>query len=342
MIARRSWRAALGAAVLTLALSGAANAKFVENTVTDGEIPGDLDGVWVVVSEIHLNPPSPTPTPGALASGSPATASPTPAASPSTAASPSAQRVFNAVHLWKVTHAKKPEVDARRDREKAMLQASIDKANAIIAKEAPDAVQTETGDVESSVKVLAPEDRRIVKPVEGDAVEIYLLDVELPKAITESVDKAQKAQKPWVPTDKERALLKSSWQSLKPNPREEYSRIDWKVVEAKRFDQGLSEDATVKGSDFAITADAKLLPRPGQPTSNILVYGVREQTPTQLSGGHVRAMMASAPFPIPINMVGGFTMYRIADLPKEDAAKSAAAASTASPAKSPSPGKSPR
>jgi len=32
------------------------------------------------------------------------------------------------------------------------------------------------------------------------------------------------------------------------------------------------------------------------------VYGVRNITDKELSGGHVRAMMASAPFPIPIDM----------------------------------------
>ena len=35
-----------------------------------------------------------------------------------------------------------------------------------------------------------------------------------------------------------------------------------------------------------------------------------------IEGGHVRAIMTAAPFPIPIDMKGTFKMYRLTDMPK--------------------------
>jgi hypothetical protein len=41
---------------------------------------------------------------------------------------------------------------------------------------------------------------------------------------------------------------------------------------------------------------------------------------TLIEGGHVRAIMTAAPFPIPIDMKGTFKMYRLTD-PKPAAKK---------------------
>jgi hypothetical protein len=78
-----------------------------------------------------------------------------------------------------------------------------------------------------------------------------------------------------------------------------------------------------------------MLPRPSQPDRNIVVYGVLKHDEKQISGKHVRAMMATAPFPIPIEMKGTFAMYKVADLPEEkaDTAKPAAEPTPAEPAK---------
>ena len=62
---------------------------------------------------------------------------------------------------------------------------------------------------------------------------------------------------------------------------------------------------------IAITGNQKMIPKRGQPNSNIVVYGPTEISDTRLSGGHVRAMMASAPFPIPIEFKGQFTAYKV-------------------------------
>ena len=334
----RLWRGTIAGSALAMILVPRPGFGFVEQTVTDGELPVDINGVWLVVSEIHQQPQAtPTPnvaaSPKASASGAAAAPSPQAAKSPAGAES-SAQPagVFSVLHLFKITHVKKADLEKIKEAEAKRQQAAVDKAMARIAAEQKAAVpaQTESGEVEGGPKVLVPTNDSIVPPPAGDEVDIALLDVAFPRAIQESLQKAVDSRVRFVPTEKDKALLRSSWSTLKPSGRDEYSKIDWKVVTAEHFDSGLKADEKVKGSVFAITADQKMIPRPGQPTNNIVVFGVRNASDKELSGGHVRAMMASAPFPIPIDMKGAFTMYKIADLP------TSAAAAQPQPAKSPS------
>jgi hypothetical protein len=336
----RYWRGLIAGSVAALAVAPASGLAFVEKTDTQGNIPGDLNGVWLVVSDIEHAIPTSTPAPaespgaeGAQAAGE----SPSPVATPKgdahAASSPAADgtsgtpamRVYSVAHLLKIIHLKKPDVDRIKEEEANRQQASVEKANAIIAAErkgknrAPAPTASPAAD---APKVLVPANDSIGGVPDSDDVDIALLDVMLPQSIQESITKSQQAQMRWVPTDKDLALLRSSWSTLKRNERDEYSKIDWKVVSAANFDTGLKTDTAVRGSRFAITSNQQMLPRPGQPSTNILVFGVRKDTGQTLSGGHVRAMMATAPFPIPIDMKGSFTMYRFADLPKSTPAKS--------------------
>jgi hypothetical protein len=328
---RRRASATLAAlALAVLYLSPVTAATFPEKTETNGEIAADLNGVWLVVQHIDFASPSPaaTPTP----EGSPA-AEPTPAASPAAEASPAAaaepgeRRVFNVLNLFRIVHLKKPEARRIRELEARMEQASLEKAKAIVAarpkKDIP--VLTETGEVEGGPRVLVPEIPR--RPdfdpakLEGDAVEIFLLDVAFPKSIEESAEKANAAQKPYLPSDKDLALLRSTWQDLKPSGRDEYSRIEWKVVAEQFYDENLQTDTTVAGSKFAVTGVQTMIPKPGQPNQNIVVYGAREVGEKVIKGRHVRAMMAGAPFTVPIELKGHFEMYKVAALPEETPAK---------------------
>jgi len=354
----RLWRGLIAGSVAALSFAPAPGFALVEKTETQGDIPADLNGVWLLVSEIEHNVATPTPaaspapgesaapesSPGAAAkrSVSAALTSPTPAAKPSPGTSPDTaasvkRRIYSVAHLLKITHLKKEEVDRIKEEEAKRQQASVDKATAMIAAEAKakgGAPQKNEGGEIAGAKVLVPTNDSIAPPPAGDQVDIALLDVVLPKAIQDVVQKSQQGQTRWVPTDKDRALLRSSWRTLKPNPKDEYSKIEWKVIAAEHFDTGLKTDEKTRGARFAITGNQQMIPKPGQPSNNIVVFGVRQDTGQTLSGGHVRAMMATAPFPIPIDMKGSFTMYRIADLPKSTAAKAQKAAKAKPPAKS--------
>lgn len=303
---RRNWRRAVIAALLALALAPTRAFGFVESTVTEGEIKTNLNGVWLVVSHLQFAKPTPTPSPGAAA------------AKPAKAAGKEPVRYYNVVNLVRIVHLPKPQAQAVRDADKKMEQASIDRAKAMIAEEQKKSipVQTESGEVESEMKVVVPSVPLKRQPGDGDDVDMFLLDVAMPPEIDEPMQKAQKEEKPWTPARKDLALLKSSWSSLKPSGRDEISKIEWKVTAASKFDDQLQIDPTTKDAKFAITANQEMLPKPNVPKTNVLVFGARKISDDLIEGPHVRAMMASAPFPIPIEMKGSFKMYKVADLPK--------------------------
>jgi hypothetical protein len=142
----------------------------------------------------------------------------------------------------------------------------------------------------------------------------------MPKNIQESIDKANKEERIWDPSDKEIAELKSSWKTLKPKPNSEYSRIQWKVLQDKYLDGGMLQDEKTKNAKFVISGDASLIAGPGQANRTILVYGADKVSDRVIEGGHVRAIMTAAPFPIPIDMKGTFKMVRLTD-PKPEASK---------------------
>jgi len=275
---------------------------FPEETETQGEISDDLNGVWLVVHHLKF-------------------AKPTPKATPAAAALP-ATRIFNVVNLFKITHLTKDAAENARGARTKQLEASVNKAKAQIAKAAaanPPA-ENEEGALEGGSRVIVPQ---IPRPPgydpaihAGDKVTINLLDVNMPKSVDEPFLAAQKAEVAYEPSDKDLAVLRSSWQTLKRKKDTEYSRIEWKVVSPKFYDQGLKIDPKLQDTKFTITGTQSMVPRPSQPNRNIVVYGIRDDTDGVLSGTHSRAIMATAPFPIPIEMSGKVKMIKIADLPE--------------------------
>ena len=303
---RRQWRSIAAAALLALGLTAPRSHAFVESTETEGELPANVSGIWLVVTHVEFPKPTATPEPGA-----------TPGPTPGKEAAESL-RTFNVVNLLKIVHFQKDEAQKMRADAKAREQASVDKANAIVAEELKKSppMQTESGQIESNVKVIVPGIPIRRQPGDGDDADIYLLDVAFPKGIQDAIDKAQKAEKPWVPTDKDLAILKSSWSTLKPSGRDEYSKIDWKITSSEKYDDNLKLDPTTKDAKFTITGNQEMIPKPNVPKTNIIVFGVEEMKPDSLSGKHTRAMMASIPFPLPIEMKGGFKMYKVVELPR--------------------------
>ena len=312
MQSRRRWLWMLTAVAFAFCFSAIASQSqaFIESTDTEGQLPMNIGGVWLVVTHLEFAKPTPTPEVGA----------PTPAASPAAKAGAPAGpiRYFNVVNLLRVSHLPKDQAQALRAATKKYEEASVAKAKAIIAeqeKKSPP-VQTESGEVQHEMKVLTPTVPPKYQPGEGDDVDVFLLDVAMPKSIQDEIDAAQKAEKPWVPTEKDLALLKLSWSTLKPSGRDEFSKIEWKVQSSDKFDDNFKADATTKDAKFVISGNQEMIPKPNVPKTNIVVYGIDDTKGGILSGKHTRAMMASAPFPIPIEMKGTFKMYKIADAEK--------------------------
>jgi len=312
MQSRRQWLWMVTTVVFAFCFCAMApqSQAFIESTDTDGELPTNISGVWLVVTHLEFAKPTPTPEPG----------QPTPAASPGAkAAGPAGPvRYFNVANLLRIAHLPKEKAQALRAATKKYEEASIAKAKAIVAEEEKKSppTQSESGEVQHEMKVLTPTVPPKYQLGEGDDVDVYLLDVAFPKSIQDEIDAAQKAEKQWVPTEKDLALLKSSWNTLKPSGRDEFSKIEWKVQTSDKFDDNYKIDATTKDAKFVLSGNQEMIPKPNVPKTSIVVYGIADIKGATLSGKHTRAMMASAPFPIPIEMHGTFKMFKIADLPK--------------------------
>lgn len=310
MIDRHIWRGLVITSVmaLSLACAPATGFAFPQSTETSGEIQPDLSGTWLVVN--HLEFARPTSTPGA----------PTPGPTPNGPVG--GIRAFSVGYIFQIDHLMTADAQKLRDADKALKQAAVDKATKILAEEqrkaAADPKPVASGEVPVEPKVLTygvPKSPDSVVDLH-DEVAVHLLDVDLPKAIQDDIDKGNKAEKPWEPSEKDLATLKSTWKTLKPREKSEYSRIQWKVAEHKYLEGGLQQDEKTKNAKFVISGDAQLMASPGQANRNIIIYGAEKTSDKLIEGGHVRAIMTSAPFPIPIDMKGSFKMYRLTDVPK--------------------------
>lgn len=317
MIDRLMWRVLIAASLLALplALAPSPSFGFPQSTETSGEITPDLTGTWLVVNRLEFPKGKPE-------GGSTEPPQPTPASSPD----PKNIRPFTVGYVFTIKHVPTSEAQKVRDAEKAKKQEAIDKATKILAEEqrkaAANPKPAPSGELPVEPKVVTYGIPKTPESVvdQQDEINVQLLDVDLPKAIQDEIDKKNKAEEVWEPSAKDLATLKSSWKTLKPRAKSEYSRIQWKVMENKYLDGGLLQDDKTKNAKFVISGDASLIATPGQASRNILVYGADKVSDTEIEGGHVRAIMTAAPFPIPIDMKGVFKMYRLTDAPK--AAKS--------------------
>ncbi|MCC6763830.1 MAG: hypothetical protein IT293_04125 [Deltaproteobacteria bacterium] len=310
MIDRPMWRPLVAAAAVALSMTLAPSAGFgfPQSTETSGEITPNLTGTWLVVNRLEFSKNTST--------------SDRPGATPTPGLDPKDIRPFTVGYLFTIEHVPTSVAQKRRDAEKAKKQEAVDKATKILAEEqlkaAKDPKPAPSGALPVEPKVLS---YGIPKAPDSavdqhDEVSVKLLDVDLPKAVQAEIDAKNKAEEVWEPSQKDLALLKSSWKTLKPRQNSEYSRIQWKVMEQKYLEGGMLQDEKTKNAKFVISGDATLIGTPGQPNRNILVYGADKVSDTVLEGGHVRAIMTSAPFPIPIDMKGRFKMYRLTDVPK--------------------------
>jgi hypothetical protein len=307
------------AAVMALLLLPAMGHAFPQSTETSGEIPTDLNGTWLVINRLEFVRPSPSPV-----------ATPAPGGTPQKSEPPkTGLRPFTVANVWTFQHVPTVEAQKIRDADKKMRQASIAKATKILAEEQEKAAKepkpAASGSTPIEPKVLGFGIPRAPDSIVDmhDEVTIELHDVVMPKEIQDAIDEANKKEVPWEPSAKDLELLKSTWKTLKPPQRSEYNRIQWKVIQDKYLDPGMTQDPKTKDAKFVISGDAALFATPGQANRNIIIYGADKISDGTIEGGHVRAIMTAAPFPIPIDMKGVFKMIRLAPPPKPPAKKDA-------------------
>jgi len=139
-------------------------------------------------------------------------------------------------------------------------------------------------------------------------LELFLGRHPFPPAVTDKFNAAGAAGKTWAPEPDDMRQIAEAWETTAP-PDELHTKIENRLLGSDAYPAELQSDEATKDSEFAVTVKEIFA---GQTVGRTYsVYGVREHTPSTLSGGFLTSSLAMAPFPIPITLKGDFKAYRI-------------------------------
>jgi hypothetical protein len=155
-----------------------------------------------------------------------------------------------------------------------------------------------------------------VSAISQEIVRVTHLDGVLPFA--DKLEKARQNREFYTPSEAEIEYLREEWYRLAPPERPIFVGGEHRIVAAEEYDLALRKDDSLRGSLFAIVSTLKGNPATGG-GSTIAIYGVRSVGSDSLSGSYVQSSLASAPFPISIDFVGGFQMIKLEEFSMKDA-----------------------
>ena len=144
----------------------------------------------------------------------------------------------------------------------------------------------------------------------GGTMSVTVLQVELPKAIQDELEKANATHAGWEPTARELQDLRDGWSSLKPLDRG-VGRIETKITGKDSFDAVQKEEQSMKGALFIVQQTVDFRPGVGRPIKDVFIYGAMAQQPDGWSGNYMSASVAPTPVPVPITLNGTFRSYRL-------------------------------
>jgi len=136
---------------------------------------------------------------------------------------------------------------------------------------------------------------------------------DVPTPVNQKMTAAANAGQAWVPAVEDLREVNEKWRPAKIEPRN-YAKVEYRLLGSDAFPPEFSEDETTKGSQFAI-AIKESFPGGQAVRMTYSVFGVRNRTPTVLSGTAIISTVAVAPFPLPIVLKGDFQAYRLGEAP---------------------------
>jgi hypothetical protein len=153
------------------------------------------------------------------------------------------------------------------------------------------------------------------------ALDVELLVRDLPKKLQDDIASADKASRPWTPTEADLKLLRREVDALEAGDPMRYVKHATRLVAADRYAADLhagAQSSMVENSAFAIEIEHDYRPRPlegqtAQLMADKAIYAVRKSEPPRLEGEHLRTILAAGFVPVPINLSGPFTLYRLRD-----------------------------
>jgi hypothetical protein len=146
----------------------------------------------------------------------------------------------------------------------------------------------------------------------AEHLELVLHRTPLPPKLNDKLSAAAGAGKSWAPEADDLREVNETWSTLPPMETS-YSQLEHKITAKDGFPPEFEGDEVTKGALLAISIRESLAGQVVARTTSL--YGVREQTPTTLSGPFITTSLAMAMMPIPITLKGDFKAYRVGEPP---------------------------
>jgi len=132
----------------------------------------------------------------------------------------------------------------------------------------------------------------------------------LPAAQQKKVDKANVDQKGWKPAPEDVAAIASAWATLAvQDPK--VATVTTELIAHDEFDAAMKSEAISKDALFVIRQAEIFLPTAAPTLRQVNIYAPLAETPTGYTGNFTLAVVAAAPFPIPIALNGTAELIRL-------------------------------
>jgi hypothetical protein len=133
---------------------------------------------------------------------------------------------------------------------------------------------------------------------------------ELPAAQADAMAAANQAEKAWRPTPDDLAAITAAWDGLKPST-PHLATVENEIVAHDAFDDSLTREPRSKNALWVVR-QTEVFDSSAAPTvKQVNVFGVSGAEDGDWVGNYAGAIIAAAPFPIPIPLSGTFRLYRL-------------------------------
>jgi len=139
--------------------------------------------------------------------------------------------------------------------------------------------------------------------------------VGLPAAQQQAVEKANAAEKGWKPTPEDLAAVTAGWDAL-PVQDPKIATVTTELIGRDAFDDAMKNEPAGKDALFLVRQGEAFLPTAAPTLRQVNVYAPTATTPTGYAGSYTLAVVAAAPFPIPISLTGTSELFRLDGAPR--------------------------
>jgi hypothetical protein len=138
--------------------------------------------------------------------------------------------------------------------------------------------------------------------------------VDLPPAVKTIVDKNNADGQLWRPSGDDLNRIASDWNNL-PVLDSHVAHVKSIVSGQDAFDDTIKNEPRSKDSKWVVRQRWDFDGKAGPLNRQVMVYSVMGENGSDYTGNLDSAMVASAPFPIPISFKGTFRLYRLSEPP---------------------------